>query len=167
LRKCLVLSYELKNEKLKDWASGELNGFRKDDVVPEYRKANLFSKGTFSGIGGARLANMPLPLSVLKREHWDWLSDRLAQPIAAYEQVVASGRTETPTIAWPPDLIHMYQSSFIDGYGLMSAWQEVPLSLIVSLCEQVRNRLLRFALELRAPADRDQRFRLIATTHSN
>jgi hypothetical protein len=47
----------------------------------------------------------------------------------------------------------MYQGSFIEGYALSSAWQEVPLSLIVGLCEEVRNRLLRFALEIKGEID--------------
>jgi hypothetical protein len=78
LRKCLILSYELKNEKLKDWASGELNGFRGQDDISEYRNPTLYSKGTFSGIGGARLVNRPLPLSVLKVEHWNWLTNNFS-----------------------------------------------------------------------------------------
>jgi hypothetical protein len=42
-----------------------------------------------------------------------------------------------------------YWSPFIHPYALSQAWQEVPTSLMVGLCEEVRNRLLRFALEIR------------------
>src|ERR1700674_5726811 len=94
LRKCLVLAFELRNEKLKDWVDGELNGFNKQDLVPEYRKAFLHSKGTFSGLGGARLVNRPLPLGILKMEHWDWLTKQLVQPIAAYEKLITGGANE-------------------------------------------------------------------------
>jgi hypothetical protein len=74
LRKCLVLSFELKNDKLREWTNGELNGFDKDDELPKYRKVNLHSKGSFSGYAGAHVRNMPLPLGVLKIEDWDWLT---------------------------------------------------------------------------------------------
>jgi len=149
LRKCLVLSFELKNEKLKKWTEKELNGFDKDDVVPEYRKAMLYSKGNFSGPWGARVHNRPLPLGILEQKHWDMLTSRLVQPIAAYEKLAAAGVDENASINWPPDLIHHYQHAFIDGFALSSAWQEVPVSLVVGVCEEVRNRLLRFALEIR------------------
>jgi hypothetical protein len=46
-------------------------------------------------------------------------------------------------------LILQYQESFIEGFALSSAWQEVPVSKVIGLCEEVRNRLLRFALEVK------------------
>jgi hypothetical protein len=152
LRKCLVLAFELQNEKLKEWTNGELNGFDKEDEVPQYRRANLHSKGMFSGYAGAQLRNMPLPLGVLNIEHWDWLTTKLRQPIAAYERLSKGELTDNAKINWPPDLIHQYQSSFIDGYALSAAWQEVPISLIIGLCDEVRNRLLRFVLEIKSEA---------------
>jgi AbiTii len=149
LRKCLILAFELKNDKLKQWTERELNGFRKDDPVPEYRKAALHSKGNFFGVGGSRLTNRPLPLSVLNVEDWDWLQSKLAQPIGAYEALKNAGVGANPRMNWPPDLIAQYQMAFVDGFALSSAWQEVPMSLVLGLCEEVRNRLLRFALEIR------------------
>lgn len=148
LRKCLVLAFELKNEKLKKWVESELNGFGRSNEVPEYRKVALHSKGTFSGPFGAGIKNAPLPVhSIFEPEHLEMLTSRLVQPIAAYESGAASG--SNPTIPWHPDLILVYQSSFVEGYALASAWQVVPNSLLVGLCEEVRNRMLRFALEIK------------------
>jgi hypothetical protein len=149
LRKCLVLSFQLKNDKLKEWVEKELNGFNKDDVVPKYREAMFHSKGNFSGPGGARATNRPLPIMILAREHWGLLTSRMAQPIGAYESLVVGGPKQGVSIAWPPDLIVEYQESFINGFALSSAWQEVPMSKVIGLCEEVRNRLLRFALEIK------------------
>ena len=87
LRKCLVLAFDLKNETLKQWTEKELNGFGKDDEVPDYRKVMLHSKGNFSGPGGMRLTNRPLPLTILETKDWDILTSRLTQPIAAYDPV--------------------------------------------------------------------------------
>jgi hypothetical protein len=86
---------------------------------------------------------------VLERKHWDLLTTKLTQPIAAYEKLASAGVEKNAAINWPPDLIHHYQEKFIDGYALSSAWQEVPVSLVVGVCEEVRNRLLRFALEIK------------------
>jgi AbiTii len=103
-----------------------LNGFYKDDPVPKYREVMLHSKGNFTGISGIRMTNRPLPLTVLDKEHWDLLTHRLVQPIAAYETFITSGQNENPSINWPPDLIVHYQEAFFDDFILSSAWQEVP-----------------------------------------
>lgn len=147
LRKCLILAFDLKNEKLKEWVEKELNGLNKDDDVPEYRKAMLHSKGNFTGPMGAWLPQRPLPIGIIDKKHWNMLASRLVQPIAAYEGSAA--KAGEAVINWPPDLIAHYQAKFIDGFALSQAWQEVPSSLMVSLCEEVRNRVLRFALEIR------------------
>ena len=70
------------------------------------------------------------------------------QPIAAYDQSGAESQRNA-IIAWPPDLIAKYQGNFIQGYALSQAWQDLPGSVVVGLCEEVRNRVLRFALEIR------------------
>lgn len=43
----------------------------------------------------------------------------------------------------------MYHDKLIDGYDLVTAWQEIPNSAITGLIDTVRNRVLRFALEIR------------------
>ena len=54
LRKCLVLSHTLKNDRLKAWAENELNGYEtNDEGVPEYRKTAAADKGMFLGPFGA------------------------------------------------------------------------------------------------------------------
>jgi AbiTii len=120
LRKCLVLSFELKTEKLKVWVEKELNGFERDDELPRYRSALLHSTGNFSGPAGAWIPKRPLPLGVLEKKDRDFLvPTRLSQPIAAYDQSGAS--KSNATIAWPPDLIGKYQAEFIQDYALSQA----------------------------------------------
>jgi AbiTii len=149
LRKCLILSFDLKNETLKAWVEGELNGFGKDDELPQYRRVMLHSRGNFSGPAGAWIPKRPLPLGVLETKDRDFLvPTRLSQPIAAYDQSEAR-KQNNATIAWPPDLIVKYQEKFIEGYALSHAWQDLPASVLVGLCEEVRNRVLRFDLEIR------------------
>jgi hypothetical protein len=147
LRKCLILAFDLKNEKLKAWVEKELNGYGRNDEVPEYRHATLHSKGNFQGPFGAWLPQRPLPLAIIAKEHRQLLVSKLTQPIAAYEG--ASEHEGQPVINWPPDLIVRYQGKFIEDHALTQAWQEVPPTVMVGLCEEVRNRLLRFALEIR------------------
>jgi hypothetical protein len=147
LRKCLILAFDLKNEKLKDWVENELNGYKRADEIPEYRKATLHSRGNFSGPAGAWIPKRPLPIGIIDKKHQPLLVSKLVGPIGSYE--VFQDKDGEAVINWPPDLIVHYQARFIDGFALAQAWQEVPTSLIVGLCEEVRNRLLRFALEIR------------------
>jgi hypothetical protein len=150
LRKCLVLAFELKNSKLKNWVKRELNGYYgvEPDEVPDYRKAHLFSKGNFQGPFGGWIPNRPLPMGVLDKKHREVLVPTFfREPIAAYQKE-ARGKG-TPVINWPPDLIAIYQAKFLEGYALAQAWQEVSPGLMPAIVDTVRNRVLRFALEIR------------------
>jgi len=153
LRKCLVLVYKLKNDKLKNWVEKELDGYGLDDEIPEYRLTGAQAKGTFFGPFNAAIYEQPLPPSVLKKEHRHFASTvKLTQPIAAYDIDIDKGKDkgkEKFIIEWPPDLTLLYQRKFIEGYALNRAWQEIPPSVIVSLVDTIRTRVLRFALELK------------------
>jgi hypothetical protein len=153
LRKCLVLAFKLKNDRLKEWVEKELNGYGLEDIVPQYRSVLLHSKGNFQGYGGAWLPQRPLPLGILSKQHQALMKGaKFRDPIASFESGVRSAEKDrkklSPVRNWSPDLIAMYQDKFIDGYALVQAWQEIPPGVIVSLVDSVRNRVLGFALEL-------------------
>lgn len=151
LRKCLILAFELKNEKLKTWVEAELNGYEKGGDVPDYRKMHLHSKGNFQGPAGAWIPSRPLPMAVLEEKHRKYLDPAImSEPIASYEANMPLKESEGEFVMnWAPDLIARYQGKFIQGYALAQAWQELPAGAIVSIVDSVRNRVLRFSLELR------------------
>jgi hypothetical protein len=149
LRRCLVLAYSLDNAKLKAWVESELNGYAHTDDVPDYRKVPVIAKGFFVGMV-RQINDQPLPPSLLQKEHRHFAETAiLTQPIAAYEPP-QHGTTKEPIIRieWPPDLTAFYQHKFIDGHVLLRAWQEIAPSNFIALIDTVRNRTLRFALEL-------------------
>ncbi|MFP9138565.1 hypothetical protein ACLI1C_15405 [Devosia sp. XGJD_8] len=149
LRKCLVLSYKLKNDSLKSWVSKELNGYEYEDPeMPDYRKCAAPAKGFFIGGFGRSINDQPIPSAVLKEEHRHWAERaRLPQPIVAYEDVAGG---ENRIIPWPANLVLQYQSSFFDGdLALNRAWQEIPGSVMLGIVDTVRTRLLTFVLELK------------------
>jgi hypothetical protein len=148
LRKSLILAFDLKNDRLKAWVEGELNGFSKKDDVPDYRKVRLHSRGNFHGPYGAWIPKRPLPLGVLEERDREYLVPTiLHEPIASYESMDPK-TSGCATISWPPDLIVRYQAKFIEGYALAQAWQDMPTGMIVGVVDTVRSRLLRFALEI-------------------
>jgi hypothetical protein len=151
LRKCMVLAFELKNKQLKTWSEAELNGYNRNDSVPEYRRLHLHSRGNFQGPGGAWIPGRPLPMAVLDEKDRKYLNPAILNaPIAAYEaNLVQGGDKGVFSINWPPDLIARYQGKYMDGYVLAQAWQELPPSALTAMVDTVKNKMLRFALEIR------------------
>ncbi|MCR6672727.1 hypothetical protein [Devosia ginsengisoli] len=153
LRKCLVLSYKLKNTPLRTWVEAELNGYTAADDLPDYRKSTGVAMGHFSGPLGASIRNQPLAASILEEEHQHHAREiYMMQSIATYED---AKKDETYQMPWQADLTAYYQSKFIRGYALHSAWMPIPGTMMVGLVDAVRTRVLTFALEIQAelPAD--------------
>lgn len=147
LRKCLVLEQTFHNEKFKAWLNNELDGYELEDDLPTYRTFNAVSYGYFVGPRGSQIDNQPLSLHVMDE------ADRvrmnrcpLCQPASSYERADQSKDAQLP---WNPTLTVKYQSRFFNGWALNRAWQLIPGSVLVGLIETVRNRVLRFALELK------------------
>lgn len=149
LRKCLVLAHDLKNERLKDWAGNELNGYSREAQLPSYREVTTIAKGHLLGPYGAQISNQPLPSAALEPKDRHFAeSTKLIQPIAAY-QPVAGAEGHDAIIEWSANLTLKYQSKILEGYALNRAWQVIPNSVFLGLVDTVRTRVLRLALELR------------------
>lgn len=151
LRKCLVLSYKLDNQKLRAWVNNELDGYSGDNDLPDYRIVRATAKGLFVGPFGSQIREQPLQSYVMKKEHQHFAEEaRLVQPLASYEPLLQQPGKDKGTLGldWPANLTAMYQNKFIEGYALNRAHIEIPLSSVTGLIDTVRNRALRFALEI-------------------
>lgn len=156
LRRCLVLAHKLKNDAFKAWVERELNGYPADAELPDYRKATGTAIGHFAGPLGARISNQPLPSMVMKEQFQHLARDiELRQQIAAYQDADLTGTYRQP---WPQDVVVIHQSSFFHGYTLVSAWMPIPGSLMAGMVDNVRTRVLTFALEIQSelPDDTEQ-----------
>src|SRR6266849_1075300 len=69
LRKCLILAHQLKNDRLKKWATLELNGYPSNDALPDYRITPAQAKGHFTGPGGSAWNRYPIPPALLEEKH--------------------------------------------------------------------------------------------------
>lgn len=151
LRKCLVLERQLKNEKFKAWLDQELDGYNQDnpDDFPDYRVFNCVNKGDFYGMT-VKMTGQPISLHVMTEKDRKLLEKvYLHQPVASYES--RPGQDSDAALPWNPYLIAKYQTKIYQNGepALMRAWQEIPGSVLVALLEQVRTRVLRFALDLK------------------
>jgi hypothetical protein len=94
-------------------------------------------------------------MGILEERHRKFLEPAiLVEPLASYEEGTSKWKGDGSgggkfAMDWSPDLIVRYQEKFIPGYALAQAWQELPTGALISIVDTVRNRLLRFALELR------------------
>ena len=150
LRKCLVLESQYPNEDFRAWLDKELDGYESNDKLPAYRNFHAISYGNFYGIAGRQLTNQPLSLHILDQDDYDRMKMcPLVQPASSYE-----ARPDTSTDAqfpWNPVLTTKYQTKFYKDSDMVlnRAWQLIPGSIIVSLLETVRNRILRFTLDMK------------------
>ena len=153
LRKCLVLAHVLKNDRLKSWAQGELNGYEPDAELPDYRKSAAGAKGDFMGGFGAALNNfviLPQLLDEGDRRYAQYVL--LNQAVASYEDLLRlPAEKGTLTLHWSNSMIGYYMNRLpmSGGLQLVDAWQEIPRSAITQLLDTVRNRGLSLALELK------------------
>jgi hypothetical protein len=149
LRKCLLLEYQVKNEKFRAWLNNELDGYDRDreDEIPSYRVFTCLNKGLLIG-PGLRSDHQPLSLHVMEDNDRKLVEKvYLDQPAASYDG--RPNKLADAHIPWSPTLTAKYQRSFFTGAVINRAWQEIPGSVLVGLTEQVRTRVLRFALDLK------------------
>ena len=149
LRKCMVLAKRLQHEPLATWADRELNGYSDTTSLPPYRRhPEGTAKGNFLGPGGYRLTNWSIPPMVVDEKYREKLFTAVHDSgVAHYEELLSSGSQELGA-PWPADFIALYGQTFIKGYNCTSAALVISRASIVAMLDQVRNRILSFALEV-------------------
>jgi hypothetical protein len=151
LRKCMVLAARLGHEPFKKWVDDELNGYPPDTDLPAYRRiGGLTSIGTFFGPMGTALRNMPLPLAPVPADLRDKHSTaELREAVARLEDLAYAHKEGDELISrWSSDLIAQVAYKCYEGYTLVQAHIEFPRSAFVATLDSVRNKVLKFALEI-------------------
>lgn len=150
LRKCLILGYQLKNDRLKSWANQELNGYQSREELPAYRVLHIGAHGNFAG-PIQRMNDFAIPSFMLDESDRDWAQKvELQEAVSSYEELVSRDASGSMYIEWPGNMIAKYQRKLFQGQmSLIKAWQSVPRSVLVQVLDTVRNRTLNMALELK------------------
>ena len=151
LRMALVLSYEMNNLKLREWVNSELDGYCENDEVPDYRRGKCQSFGNFVGPGYAYMNEMPLPQGLIPKEYHKITNDlSFRENFRTLEETLLKALSDggAAKCNWPADLIAMLSDKFYQNFRLVSAWVLVQPSDILEIVETVRNRLLRYVLEI-------------------
>src|SRR5690606_22230209 len=92
LRKVFLVSKELKDKEFIKWVEKELNGYNDGDEVPNYRIISIIPKGHFVGLGNSQLNNVELPISLIQKEHPDYIENvsRLYNAISELEDLISN-----------------------------------------------------------------------------
>jgi hypothetical protein len=151
LRKCMVLAARLGHEPFKKWVDEELNGYPPDADLPEYRRIDhLISIGSFAGPLGRQLKNVPLPLAPVPPHVRDRYEKAEFREGVAKLTDMATPQEGGGKLAarWPGDLVSLVADKYYQGYVLLEAHIEIPTSAVAGVLDSVRNKVLKFALEI-------------------
>jgi AbiTii len=150
LRKAKILAARLKNEPFKTWVDRELNGYPKDkESLPSYRVVNAPAVGDFSGPFGSGLRNFPIPSTCLPENLRDYARRAFifsgVGELEAFIETAGSGGLSLP---WPADLTVFVGTEIVQDMNCLSARQEIPKAVFISIVEAVRSKLIDFVLEI-------------------
>jgi hypothetical protein len=157
LRKLFVLAYKINSDEIKDWVEGELNGYSDESQLPDYRAAKRFQiKGHFRSNYGHEVRNADIPFSAFgdrdTREFWSHVP--FVSPISVMEGTVRrSGEYDTLRRPIGSGVAMKHLSGFYKNMQCVQAWNVIPVAYYLGIIEQVRNKVLKFALELLANKD--------------
>jgi len=151
LRKAKILAARLQNPDFETWIDHELNGYEGASTVPPYRRIGVVVQATISD-GYRQWDSAPVMTSFLPEKLQAWGAyAALNQPISAIAAMVSrkDGQLQAP---WPQEMAVKYGAKGYNGFECLGARQVINPSSLVGIVEQVRNRVLEFALKIEAAA---------------
>ena len=151
LRKCRVLASRLQNNEFKQWVQSELDGYRDEIEVPEYRHIQSQAYGHFFGPFGSGLSNMQIPDSCIPKKLRERLTFlKMQQGVSGLASLARGSESDTIHMNWPADVYPLFDGKVYENMRLAQAWLALPKSSVIGILSTVRNRILDFALEIEA-----------------
>ena len=155
LIKTKVLLHRLREQAYADWINKELNGYSKDDEVPDYRVIPSSVKITATDGFTRRWKDMPAPIGHLDEKTRRWLErNELRQSISSLESL-AHSEGDMLTRPIPPEFWPKLGEKLSSGIVVDYAHCEMSKAQLQGVLTQIRSRLLDFVLELEAKLPRD------------
>ncbi len=149
LRKALQLGTNLKYMKLKEWALKELQGYKADDEIPEYRIVNTDSFGDFSGPMGFVGNKLPIPTFNLPETVKEFAEyTPIFEGISSLLYLIERNSSGQMQIQWPANAIAACRTKIYPRMSLVTAYKLLPASVFPQIIDEVKTRLLSFLLEI-------------------
>ena len=149
LLKAKVLASKLRGRKFRQWIDAEINGYSKDDALPEYRILGASLIGTFAGYFSSRLTT-PMSVSHLEASMYESFSKHKERHGVSYVEDLIKNEGDIG--------MHMdgYAINYLREHGvqvsdmlLNNVFKKISPHSCQQLLNGVRSRLLDFLLELR------------------
>jgi hypothetical protein len=151
LRKCLVLGGKSGSEKLRDWATRELQGYHGEDDLPSYRlvAAPLRVDGIVGRVKVSRQAFPPASLPDFAREH---IQDEveLRDGTGTIEGFLDLAEIKLSPPRASDLVLYMNHESGIPDQHIESLYWQVSHAAICGVLDQIRTSLTQLVAELRA-----------------
>jgi hypothetical protein len=151
LLKTQVLAFKLKNEKLKTWVNFELNGYEKNNLIPNYRIIGTQVKGDlFQGLGFGgyqRMPNSVLPIELLDDDEINFLTEHKFEIRISQLQELA--KSESGLIAELPYSFLILMSEKMSPWEVIKAWKAISPSSVTGVISTIKSSLINFLLELK------------------
>jgi hypothetical protein len=151
LRKAKVIAYRLKNQEFKGWVEHELNGYGKDDALPEYRNISTMSNGDFINRAW-KMTSVPIPTMNLPSQLRESINKvemyQGVRELESFIETLEKSKKDSLTLPWPSDLIPFLTNTIYEGMACIQAWRVITKGHISHILDNTRNRLLTFTLEL-------------------
>ncbi|MDD3818363.1 MAG: hypothetical protein RBT05_00595 [Bacteroidales bacterium] len=150
LRKAMILASKLQLPEMTDWLKYELEGYLDKNMVPKYRISQAINLGTFHGPFNSQIKNVTLPKFNLPDSIKEWASNIImAKGIGELESMLKTG-SDSFQIRWPQEAILLARDriEMTNGMVLFDAYQPISSSFIAGIIDNIKNKLLRFILDL-------------------
>ena len=145
LNRLLIIASDIGNDELAQWSEKELNGYTKNDTVPDYRVAKN-TQITYSGINGRyQVTDAPLSLQGLFKDEPDMFNVKLVEGIKIIEGLAFGDKKEK----YGMDLTYLaglVQKTF--GIQCISITQTIPINILESVVNTVKTTLLKILIKL-------------------
>jgi hypothetical protein len=148
LRLCLVLATQLQHEPFKKWVTDELEGYR-DDEVPSYRIFSTRVRGKFQN--SHYESTLDIPLEHLPEEAQMYLAQiHFRASVSATLRLLDSQKDKACLVKFPLDagLAATTGAFVVQNAQCVSMWQEFNGVYLDGLIDNLKTRILRFALEV-------------------
>lgn len=148
MRRARVFAARLPSIDLRIWVESELNGYADKNGIPIYRRRSAVNYGSFVHKVTQKASESAIPIERIPsgaRKYVDELA--LGNSVRSLEEILESGPGPY-RLPWPEPLRKRLADSVYPDYHCRSAWKVIHRSLVESVLDSIRTKLLNLLLAL-------------------
>lgn len=148
LRLCLLLGKRLGHIPLTTWVQHELDGYPLAAALPSYRQFRSRSRGLFENF--RYRVTLDIPLSFLPKNLANtYQSAEIRDGVGELAHLLMAGQDKgVLQIPWIPEVALFYLKDMAEGAHCVKAWNEISVSELAGALDQIKSRVLGFALDI-------------------